>query len=191
MVLQMRILVCLLLLLGAIPTEAELRVPTKWLEVDSLEAIQDSVPPAAPVLILMSVHRGWTFQKISLSDSTYTGDVASDTGGLSFSVTMTQDDRTPESDIGYLFVHVSGDLPTGMDLPNKPMCTSRPVRGPTGWKINLSWPDGSDVPQDSLDFKLAIIAVDNGGNKSLPSNPVRVYHDGLARTTIWDYRWRF
>jgi hypothetical protein len=186
----LRIVFVLVAILSATAVRATQFARPRLLLIDSLEAVQDTVPPDRPYLTLNSIYRGWTHQKIPLSDSLYSGTFSNTRGVLKFVITVTKDDRTTEAELGYLFVHISGELPRGLELPTRPICTPRPVRGPVGWDIPLEWDDGSDVPQDPFDFEVAVVAVDKGGNKSPRSNTVRVIHDGLCNATFWDSRWR-
>ncbi len=169
-----RILVTFIVLLVAVFVTippAMLSIMTEF-KVLATEQAVDSLPPSAPVLRLENIWRGHGAVQI--------GDLMVENaegrfGSISLSVFGAKDDRTAEDSLGYRFRHVSGELPRGLALPPKTYF-ARIVR--TEKRLWFYWDDDATWDQDSIVFKIAVIAVDRGGNESPPSNVVEITHNG-------------
>jgi len=132
----------------------------------------DSIPPTAPKLRIEDIHRG--YGDIQL-DSFKVNAPESRFGSIGLIVSGAKDDRTPADSLGYRFIHISGKLPIGFSLPNATYLAHIVGEEKHLW---IYWDDGSTWNQDPIDFQIAVVAVDRGGNESPPSNAVRVFHDG-------------
>jgi hypothetical protein len=81
-----------------------------------------------------------------------------------------KDDRTPSDKLGYLLLHVDGELPRTF------LRSDTPVRA--NEQFSLYWIDGATDEQEPLEFAVALVAVDLAGNKSKPSEPIWIRHPG-------------
>ena len=87
-----------------------------------------------------------------------------------------RDDRTPPDKIGYRILLVDGELPKGASLSEQ---ATRDLTDEN--ELTFYWPDGATDEQEPLEFALAIVAVDLGGNESEPSAPVWIRHPGKKK----------
>jgi len=87
-----------------------------------------------------------------------------------------RDNRTAESQMGYLVRYSEGLMPAGLFLP------SGAIRATDGW-IWLRWIDEVQEPLASFDFVLTLNTVDLAGNQSLPSAPVHLQDGGGSGPT--------
>jgi hypothetical protein len=83
-----------------------------------------------------------------------------------------KDDRTPSDRLGYLLLHVGGELPRTF------LRSDTPVRA--NEQFYLYWIDGATDEQEPLEFAVALVAVDLAGNKSEPSEPIWFRHTGSS-----------
>ena len=99
------------------------------------------------------------------------GDSCDDLGWVVIRIVDTEDDRTPDGEIGYL-ADINGVAPEGLD-------PSHPVRvDDAAAQFVLSWTDGATDEQEAVSFEISLSAVDLAGNMSEPSTPVVVSDPG-------------
>jgi hypothetical protein len=140
-------------------------------EPDAAERQTDRQPPAQVTGNVVRVLRG-----------TRAGTSCDNTGLIVIEITGAKDDRTPREKIGYRITHVAGTLPYGVSLPSYvfllPVAAGDVSREVFRVTLPLPWGDRATGDQESIDFTLAVVAVDLAGNESAPSSPIRVRHPG-------------
>ena len=149
--------------------------------VDAQEAALDSIPPAAPTILLEKVVRACD-RGVSAEDL--------GTGKLYFKVRPPRDNRSGPLDFGYIFRDVGGDVPPGFDWPDKPQraMSRKGYRALAAGEppeslltVVIRWPE--DMPLHAricppFRFAVVVSAVDKGGNESAQSDTIWVSDDG-------------
>ena len=136
--------------------------------IDPAEQAVDRTPPSHVVAELKNVRRGRG--PVAGGNGTTAVSSCDDLGSITVQLSSS-DDRTAADSIGYLPVHVEGDLPAGL------LERAEAQRSHDG-TLTLWWIDGATDAQEPLEFALAIVAVDRAGNRSEPSAPVWIRHPG-------------
>jgi hypothetical protein len=153
-----------------------------WHELNEIEIAQDRLPPGVPEFRLHATQRGQLPRQNA--DGSTEATSHDDFGILTFTLRPPGDDRTAPAEMGYRFLFVDGNLPRGLTI-HAGAQRAMPFRDPSGiapadsvMELKLYWVDGVRIEQDPFDFRVALIAVDLGGNESASSDTLRVRHDG-------------
>lgn len=101
-----------------------------------------------------------------------------DLGFASLTVRPSTDRRTDRGRIGYAFEVVGGEAPRGL-LPEKPVTLPGRLDAPEA-DLPLVWVDGATNEQEAFEVRVVIRAIDRAGNRSAPSDTVRIAHPGYA-----------
>lgn len=134
-------------------------------ETDPSLAEADDVPPASPELEVLSIQRGAS--PCSGGDDNSCGDLGTIRLGL-----LTDYDEP----VGLEVVSGTDGTPQGIlftgSTPTVPFSD-----GAETWML-LIWTDGFDDDQEPIDFELTFVAVDQAGNRSELTAPVRIFDEG-------------
>src|SRR5688572_23423497 len=126
-------------------------------ELDAAEQKIDRQPPVQVEARVVSVVRG----------TARGGSTCDDLGFIVIELVRVDDDRTPREKLGYRITRIEGTLPESGMLPSFALRVI-PVPGKP-LQFTLVWVDGATDNQESIDFTLAVTAVDMAGNESVPS----------------------
>lgn len=137
-------------------------------QTDAAEAAVDTTPPSAIAKPSFTVKRGHGPDGSCGSESS---DSCADTGSISVHFEPATDDRTDATSMGYEVEVVDGVAPTDPTWP------SSAVRAFDGNTLYFHWSDGDSDEQETIDFTLAIRAVDRAGNQG-PATEIRIRHGG-------------
>ena len=143
-------------------------MPPERHRVDSAHRSLDRKRPARPTISVLAIARGHGPRRYALD--------IDGLGGIQFRVSAT-DDRTFPRNLGYRIVSVGGTLPNGFQLPDWAVRATQFDSTGIG-SIAIAWNDGATDVQEPFDFRVVVIAVDLAGNKSAPSETLRVTHPG-------------
>lgn len=135
---------------------------------DPAEAAVDGTPPSAIAKPSFTVKRGHGPEGSCGSQSS---DSCADTGSISVHFEPATDDRTDAATMGYQVEVVDGVAPTDPTWP------SSAVRAYDGNTLYFHWSDGESDEQETIDFTLALRAVDRAGNQG-PATEIRIRHGG-------------
>lgn len=128
----------------------------------------DTVAPAAPELSLGDIRRGKD-PDTDYSSCSQSATSCDDLGSIALQVSA-RDDQTTADHMGYTFEVTAGQPPSNLYLP------SGAVRTRAG-NVYLYWNDGATDDEETIDFTLAVHAVDLAGNTG-PAATLRVQHPG-------------
>jgi hypothetical protein len=141
-------------------------------ELDPQEQLIDRTPPERIEATVARIGRGRG--PVVQEDGTVTGTSCDDVGSVGLKLKfIPKDDRTAPEKLGYRFIHVGGVLPEGLQISDHATHDLR-----MNEELFLHWGDGAIDNQESIEFAIAIIAVDLGGNESAPSEKIWVRHSG-------------
>lgn len=146
-------------------------------ELDPREVEIDRVAPQKPVLEVSNVTRGRGAEVHG--DGTMSVSSCDDIGWIELRfVESPRDDRSSRADLGFIVKVVEGSLPL-MPAGDGDGHGYR-GGGATGEVLALSWIDGATDEQEPIDLTLTVSVVDLGGNRSEPSERIRIQHSGRS-----------
>jgi hypothetical protein len=150
-----------------------LYVPTEYHSVNVELGSADTSAPERPVLVEVAAFRR---NGMTCTLASCVANSCGNTGTVRIALAPAADERTPQAELGYRLVVVSGVLPDSMqELIGVDLAGDRPL---------FLRPAFEEVP--SLDLTLAAIAIDAAGNESAPSEPFAVRFDGCTLAAVGD-----
>lgn len=150
-----------------------LYAPTAYHRVDAELGSMDTAAPESPVLVEVEAFRR---HGMTCTLASCVANSCGNTGTVRIALAPAADDRTPEEELGYRLILVSGVLPESMqELIGVDLAGGRPV---------FLRPTFEEVP--SLDVVLAAVAIDAAGNESAPGEPFAVRFDGCTLAAVGD-----
>lgn len=141
----------------------------------------DHRAPTPPDVVAEAVDLRRGIGPRDLGNGTFATSSCDDLGSFALLLRPSSDGRTAASEIGYEVEVVGGRAPAG--LVDGPIRTLAALPASGRARLPFAWVDGATDAQEALDVSLVVRAVDRAGNRSAPSDTVRVAHPGFAPGT--------
>jgi hypothetical protein len=147
--------------------------PTLAHHSDATLAQFDTTAPRAPVVVAAAAYRR---SGLTCGQDVCVANNCGDLGGVAVDLEAGRDDHTPSNRLGYRLELVAGEVPE--ELRNR---LGVNLAGPTPVRLHLGF---DQVP--SVNATLRIIALDEAGNESAPSEPFEIAFDGCTLAATGD-----
>ncbi|MEY4550376.1 MAG: hypothetical protein RL685_6571, partial [Pseudomonadota bacterium] len=147
--------------------------PTLPHRSDATLAQIDTAAPQAPVVVAAAAYRR---SGLTCGQDVCVANNCGDLGGVAVDLATGRDDHTPSNRLGYRLELVDGEVPEQLRR-----LLGVNLAGPTPVRVHLAF---DQVP--TVNARLRIIALDDAGNESAPSQPFEVSFDGCTLAATGD-----
>ncbi len=147
--------------------------PTLPHHLDATLAQVDTAAPRTPVVVEAMAYRR---SGLTCGQDVCVANNCGDLGGVAIDLEAGRDDRTPSDRLGYRLELVDGEVPEQLRS-----LLGVNLAGPTPVRLHLAF---DQVP--AVNATLRIIALDEAGNESPPSQPFEVSFDGCTLAATGD-----